>query len=62
MSNFDFDDLEEENMIYRNQIYENIRIKISDAINSINNKNVHFKLETENNNNSKNTTSTEITA
>ena len=62
MNNFDFDDLEGRNMIYRNQIYENIRIKISDAINSINNKKVQFKLDSENNNNSKNTSSTEITA
>ena len=61
MNNFDFDDLEGRNMIYRNQIYENIRIKISDAINSISNKKVQFKLDSENNNNSKNTTSTEIT-
>ena len=62
MNNFDFDDLEGRNMIYRNQIYENIRFKINDAINTINNKSVHFKLDSEINNNSKNTSSTEITA
>lgn len=59
IEHFEFEDLEERNMIYRNQIYESIKTKIIDIINPINNKNVKFKIDSEVN--SKNTSSTEIT-
>lgn len=61
IKNFEFEDLEVRNMIYQNQIYENLRNKINDVINPPNNKNVQFKLDSEINNNSKNTSSTEST-
>ena len=61
IKNFEFEDLEVRNMIYKNQIYENLRNKINDVINPPNNKNVQFKLDSEINNNSKKTSSTEST-
>jgi hypothetical protein len=61
INNFEFEDLEEKNMIYKNQIYENIRIKINDIMNPTNNKKVQFKFDTDINDNSKNTSSTEMT-
>jgi hypothetical protein len=61
INNFEFEDLEEKNMIYKNQIYENIRIKIYDIMNPTNNKKVQFKFDTDINDNSKNTSSTEMT-
>ena len=48
IQNFEFEDLEERNMIYRNQMFEIIKTKINDVINPINNKSVNFKLDSNN--------------
>ena len=61
INSFELEDLEEKNMIYNNQIYEKIRIKINDIINPTINKKVKFNFDTDINDNSKNTSSTEIT-
>ena len=45
IQNFEFEDLEERNMIYRNQLFEIIKTKINDIVNPINNKSVNFKLD-----------------
>ena len=46
--NFEFEDLEERNMIYRNQMFEIIKTKIHDVVNPINNKSVKFNLNSNN--------------
>ena len=48
IQNFEFEDLEERNMIYRNQLFEIIKTKINDIVNPINNKSVNFKLDPNN--------------
>jgi hypothetical protein len=48
IQNFEFEDLEERNMIYRNQMFEIIKTKINDIVNPINNKSVNFKLDSYN--------------
>ena len=48
IQNFEFEDLDERNMIYRNQMFEIIKTKINDVVNPINNKSVNFKLDSNN--------------
>jgi len=48
IQNFEFEDLEERNMIYRNQMFEIIKTKINDVVNPINNRSVNFKLDSTN--------------
>ena len=56
--NFEIEDVEDKSMIYRNQIFEDFKMKINDIVFPTNNKKVCFNI----NDNSKNTsaTSTEI--
>ena len=48
IQNFEFEDLDERNMIYRNQMFEIIKTKINDVVNPINNRSVNFKLDSNN--------------
>ena len=56
--NFEIEDVEDKSMIYRNQIFEDFKMKINDIVYPTNNKKVCFNV----NDNSKNTsaTSTEV--
>ena len=45
--NFEFEELDERNMIYKNLLYENIKTKICDVINPTNKKTVKFNFDSQ---------------